>query len=130
VRRLVAEGIAPNCGDDLSPTVLSEPILYDRIAVVRALLEAGANPNLRWRSHGDRLPVQDVIEDCGWASRRESPPPLLRSYGAASFACRRLALFTEPKLAVGERRLVAQICPRWNHMQPWFELAEAFRSAA
>ena len=62
VRRLVAEGVAPNCGDDLSPTVLSEAILYDRIAVVRELLEAGANPDLRWSSHGDRLPVQDVIE--------------------------------------------------------------------
>ena len=61
VRRLVAEGVAPNCRDDLSPTVLSEAILYDRI-VVRALLETGANPNLRWSSHGDRLPVQDVIE--------------------------------------------------------------------
>jgi hypothetical protein len=29
-----------------------------------------------------------------------------------------------------ERRLVAQICPGWNRLQQWFELAEAFRSAA
>jgi len=27
-------------------------------------------------------------------------------------------------------RLVAQICPRWNHLQPWFELVEAFKDAA
>ena len=32
----------------------------------------------------------------------------LRRYGAASFAFRRLAWFTEPKLAVGERRMVDQ----------------------
>ena len=30
----------------------------------------------------------------------------------------------------GNERLVAQICPRWNRLQHWFELAEAFRSAA
>jgi hypothetical protein len=29
-----------------------------------------------------------------------------------------------------ERRLVAQICPRWNRLQPWFELAEALKNAA
>jgi hypothetical protein len=23
----------------------------------------------------------------------------------------------------GERRVVARICPRWNHLQAWFELA-------
>jgi hypothetical protein len=32
----------------------------------------------------------------------------LRRYGAASFACQRLAWFTEPKLAEGERRMVDQ----------------------
>ncbi len=29
-----------------------------------------------------------------------------------------------------ERRLVAQICPRWNRLQPWFELVGAFKNAA
>jgi hypothetical protein len=29
-----------------------------------------------------------------------------------------------------ERRMVAQICPRWNRLQPWFELARAFKDAA
>ena len=37
---------------------------------------------------------------------RSSPPPRLRRCGAASFACQRLAWFTEPKLAGGERRMV------------------------
>ena len=31
-----------------------------------------------------------------------------RRYGAASFACQKLAWFTEPKLAEGERRMVDQ----------------------
>ena len=26
--------------------------------------------------------------------------------------------------------LVAQICPKWNHLQPWFELVGAFKDAA
>ena len=29
-----------------------------------------------------------------------------------------------------ERRMVAQICPRWNRLQPWFELVGAFKDAA
>ena len=29
-----------------------------------------------------------------------------------------------------KRRLVAQICPRWNRLQPWFELFGAFKDAA
>jgi hypothetical protein len=36
------------------------------------------------------------------------PPSRLRRYGVASFACQRLAWFTEPKLAEGERRMVDQ----------------------
>ena len=28
----------------------------------------------------------------------------------------------------GNERLVAQICPRWNRLQPWFELVGAGRS--
>ena len=32
----------------------------------------------------------------------------LRRYGATSFACQKLAWFTEPKLAEGERRMVDQ----------------------
>ena len=42
----------------------------------------------------------------------------LRRYGAASSAC------------IHERRMVAQICPRWNRLQDWFELAAALKDAA
>jgi hypothetical protein len=31
---------------------------------------------------------------------------------------------------INDLELVAQICPRWNRLQPWFELVGAFRSAA
>ena len=27
-------------------------------------------------------------------------------------------------------KMVAQICPRWNRLQPWFELVGAFKDAA
>ena len=30
----------------------------------------------------------------------------------------------------GLGNLVAQICPRWNRLQPWFELVGAFKDAA
>ena len=62
VRQLIAEGKTPNCGSDGLPTLLSDAILNDRVDVVRALLDGKADPNLRWGGHGDRLPVQDVIE--------------------------------------------------------------------
>jgi hypothetical protein len=28
------------------------------------------------------------------------------------------------------REMVAQICPRWNRLRPWFELVGAFKDAA
>jgi hypothetical protein len=31
---------------------------------------------------------------------------------------------------INDLELVAQICPRWNRLQPWFELVEAFKEAA
>jgi ankyrin repeat protein len=30
---------------------------------VRALLDAGASPNARWSTHGDRFPLEEAIED-------------------------------------------------------------------
>jgi hypothetical protein len=30
----------------------------------------------------------------------------------------------------GNEGVVAQICPRWNRVQPWFELVGAFKDAA
>jgi hypothetical protein len=31
---------------------------------------------------------------------------------------------------INNLELVAQICPRWNRLQPWFELVGAFKDAA
>ena len=31
---------------------------------------------------------------------------------------------------INDLEMVAQICPRWNRLQPWFELVEAFKDAA
>jgi hypothetical protein len=41
-----------------------------------------------------------------------------RRYAAASFAC------------IHERRMVAQICPRWNRVADWLREAEWFSTAA
>jgi hypothetical protein len=50
--------------------------------------------------------------------------------GGASFACLKLAWFTEPKLAEGERRMVDQIFPRWNPLTSWMRQIEDFQRAA
>jgi hypothetical protein len=34
------------------------------------------------------------------------------------------------RLEINDLEMVDQICPRWNRLQQWFELAEAFRTAA
>ena len=31
---------------------------------------------------------------------------------------------------INDLELVVQICPRWNRLQPWFELVGAFKDAA
>ena len=31
---------------------------------------------------------------------------------------------------INDLEMVAQICPRWNRLQPWFELVGAFKDAA
>jgi hypothetical protein len=38
--------------------------------------------------------------------------------------------FTEPKLAYGERRLVAQIFPSWNRVSDWLTDAEGYAAVA
>jgi hypothetical protein len=35
-----------------------------------------------------------------------------------------------PSFGINDLEMVAQICPRWNRLQPWFELAGAFKDAA
>ena len=56
------------------------------------------------------------------------PPPPLRGYGATSFACHKLAWFTEPKLAEGERRMVAQNSASWNRVVLWMRQLKSLSS--
>jgi len=48
-----------------------------------------------------------------------------RVAGSINAVGRRFQLFR-----ISNLELVAHICPRWNRLEHWFELAEAFRSAA
>lgn len=50
-------------------------------------------------------------------------------FGAASFAYRRLAWFTEPQLAEGQRRMVDQMTASWNRLAVWLRRLDAFRPA-
>jgi hypothetical protein len=45
--------------------------------------------------------------------------------GSINEVGRRFQLFR-----ISDLEMVAQICPRWNRLQHWFELVGAFRSAA
>jgi ankyrin repeat protein len=60
---LAKAGARMSCGDEDLQTPLDVAVLRDNPAAVRALLEAGANPNLRWSDHGDRFPLQEAIEE-------------------------------------------------------------------
>jgi ankyrin repeat protein len=50
----------PRAGDDPQP--LDNAVMNQQPALVRALLDRGADPNVRWSSHGDRFPLQEAIE--------------------------------------------------------------------
>jgi hypothetical protein len=50
------------CGPEDEPLPLDWAILQGRPDVARVLLDAGADPNARWSSRGDRFPLQDAIE--------------------------------------------------------------------
>jgi ankyrin repeat protein len=62
VRRLAAEGASFTCGANDEALPLAYAIWHDRPELVRALLEAGADPNARWGDHGDRFALQTAIE--------------------------------------------------------------------
>ena len=68
-----------------SPTPLSHAVMDDDVALVRALLDSGADPNARWTGTGDRYPLLDAID--GGPSRhqlqqRDAIVRLLLAHGA------------------------------------------------
>lgn len=70
LRALAAEHVAMSCGDLLEPPPLDRAILEDQVDLVTALLEGGADPNLRWSSHGDRAPLNSAIAAEGYYGPR------------------------------------------------------------
>jgi len=54
----------PTQSEDRLP--LDVAIYSGRLDDVRALLEAGANPNARWGMSGDRFPLQEVLDSGGY----------------------------------------------------------------
>lgn len=70
IRALAAEHVAMSCGDPLDPPPLDRAILEDQVDVVTALLESGADPNMRWSSHGDRAPLNSAIAAEGYYGPR------------------------------------------------------------
>ena len=63
----------------------------------------------------------------GTQTQRQGPPSPLCGFGAASSADQRLARFTEPKLAEGERRMVDQTGTSWNPLISWLRHVDALR---
>jgi len=62
IRRLGARGATFTCGPASEPLLLDEAVATDSIDIVRALLEAHADPNARWTKKGDRFPLQESIQ--------------------------------------------------------------------
>lgn len=85
IARVASQGGDFTCGPAFDPTPLDEAVMNDAPALVRALLEARADPNARWSSHGDRFPLQDAIEAraYGWPhTHRAEIVRLLLRHGA------------------------------------------------
>jgi uncharacterized protein len=62
IERAARQGANFTCGEPGASLPLDRAVLGGSVDRVRALLEAGADPNARWSSHGDRFPLQEVIE--------------------------------------------------------------------
>jgi ankyrin repeat protein len=62
IARAASRGVQFTCGEPEYALPLDRAVLSGSLERVRALLEAGADPNARWASYGDRFPLQEVIE--------------------------------------------------------------------
>lgn len=78
IRRLAASGSHVTCGAQQYPTLLSDAIHRDAPDLVQTLLEAGADPNARWRVWGDRFPLQDALEADIFGFRSEHQVEIVR----------------------------------------------------
>ena len=62
IARIAAHGGTFTCGPANRPLPLDDAVMHDDIGLVQALLDAHADPNARWGSHGDRFPLQEALE--------------------------------------------------------------------
>jgi hypothetical protein len=74
-------------------------------------------------------PTNLPANGCAFCEEVWRPPSPRRGYGAPAFAW-----LAEPKLTLRrrshERRLVAQIFPKWNPLTSWMRQIEDFQRAA
>ena len=62
IAKAASQGEHFTCSDGSGPTPLDEAVLNNAPGFVDTLLRAGADPNARWSSRGDRFPLQEIVE--------------------------------------------------------------------
>lgn len=62
IARVASQGGTFTCGRNSEPLPLDTAVDHDAPAAVLAMLKAGADPNARWSSRGDRFPLQEAID--------------------------------------------------------------------
>lgn len=86
LRRAIAAGANVRCGDaPAGRTPLDRAVEAGSVDDVRVLLEAGADPNMRWGDWGDHLPLQEAIDGVsprGDLPHRDQIVRLLLEHGA------------------------------------------------
>jgi ankyrin repeat protein len=60
------------------PFPLDAAILADNVDAVRSALDAGADPNARWSSHGDHFPLQEAIDAGSYGAERKHRAEIVR----------------------------------------------------
>jgi ankyrin repeat protein len=85
IARIAARGGMFTCGAKDEPLPLDKAVVADNPTLVRALLEAHADPNARWGYNGDRFPLQEALEarsDQNHSSHRSQIVEMLLQHGA------------------------------------------------